>query len=241
MIGFVTSVIESFGSTSLTQVGNNFYLYNSGGTGPELKFVGAAVVSGQFAGGLAPIGAELTASGYDVAWKAMGADQYTVWSTDSSGNCTGNLTGTVSGTSTALESLESVFHQDLNGDGVIGLAIQAGSILELSSAQSGSITFIASTGILKLDAPSTFNGQIAGFRGDGTLSGSDQIDLLNTNYNSSIQINSTYDNSTGILSVNNGSTVDHLHFIGNYTQANFKFESDDHGGTIIYDPPRGRN
>ena len=88
VIGFVTSVIESFGSTSLTQVGNNYYLYNSGGTGPELKFVGAAVVAGQFAGGLAPIGAELTASGYDVAWKATGADQYTVWSTDSSGNCT---------------------------------------------------------------------------------------------------------------------------------------------------------
>src|SRR6202165_3085630 len=31
-----TTVIESFGSTSLTQVGNNFYLY-SGGSGPELK------------------------------------------------------------------------------------------------------------------------------------------------------------------------------------------------------------
>ena len=52
--GPVVTVIQTDGSTSLTQVGNNFYLYNSGGTGPELKFGGTAVVAGQFAGGLAP-------------------------------------------------------------------------------------------------------------------------------------------------------------------------------------------
>ena len=33
-----------------------------------------------------PIGAEQTASGYEVAWKVTGADQYTVWNTDNSGN-----------------------------------------------------------------------------------------------------------------------------------------------------------
>ena len=85
-IGLVTTVIESFGSTSLVKVGNNYYLESiSSGTGPELKYGGAAVVAGQF-GSWAPIGAEQTASGYDVAWKNPGADQYTVWSTDSSGN-----------------------------------------------------------------------------------------------------------------------------------------------------------
>ena len=30
-----------------------------------------------------PIAAEQTASGYEVAWKVTGADQYTVWYTDS--------------------------------------------------------------------------------------------------------------------------------------------------------------
>ena len=45
-----------------------------------------------------------------------------MWSTDSNGNYKGNLTGgAVSGTSYALESLEPVFRQDLNRDGVIGL------------------------------------------------------------------------------------------------------------------------
>ncbi len=114
-------MIEAFGSTSLVEVGSNFFLDTSAaGSGPELKYAGAAVVAGQF-GGWTPIGAEQTASGYDVAWKMTGADQYTVWSTDSSGNYVSNPSASVSGSSTALESLETTFHQDLNGDGVIGL------------------------------------------------------------------------------------------------------------------------
>jgi hypothetical protein len=121
LIGLPTTVIESFGSTSLTSVGNNFYLDSiSSGSGPELKSDGAAVVAGQF-GAWAPIGAEQTATGYEVAWKVTGADQYTVWNTDSSGNDISDTIGTVSGNSSALEALETSFHQDLNGDGVIGL------------------------------------------------------------------------------------------------------------------------
>jgi hypothetical protein len=49
------------------------------------------------------------------------ADQYTVWNTDSSGNYISNAIGVVSGSSPALKSLETSFHQDLNGDGVIGV------------------------------------------------------------------------------------------------------------------------
>ena len=65
-----------------------------------------------------PIGAEQTASGYEVAWKVTGADQYSVWTTDSSGSYTSDIVGVVPGTSSALEMLEPSFHQDLNGDGV---------------------------------------------------------------------------------------------------------------------------
>jgi serralysin len=71
-------VIEHNGSTSLTQVGNNYFFYANGTTtGPALKYAGAAVVAGQF-GAWAPIGAEQTASGYEVAWKVTGADRYAV-------------------------------------------------------------------------------------------------------------------------------------------------------------------
>src|SRR5258708_3840517 len=63
-----TAVIEAVGSTSLAEVGNNFYLYTNG-TGPELKYNGAAVVVGQFGGAWTPYGAGQTAGGYEVAWK----------------------------------------------------------------------------------------------------------------------------------------------------------------------------
>ena len=77
-------------------------------------------MAGEF-GGWVPIGAVQTASGYDVAWEIPGANEYTVWTTDSNGNYISNVIGAVSGTSTALESIEPIFDQDLNGDGVIGL------------------------------------------------------------------------------------------------------------------------
>ena len=117
-----TKVIQKDGSTSLTEVANHYYtLDGSSGSGPTLKYNGANVTAGEF-GAWTPIGAIQTASGYDVAWKNTGTGQYTVWSTDSNGNYKGYLTGgAVSGTSSALESLEPVFRQDLNRDGVIGL------------------------------------------------------------------------------------------------------------------------
>ena len=68
-----------------------------------------------------PIGVEKTATGYEVAWKITGADQYTVWNADSNGNFVSILVGVLSGSSLRLEALETSFHQDLNGDGVIGL------------------------------------------------------------------------------------------------------------------------
>ena len=57
-------------------------------------------------GGWTPIGAVQTASGYDVAWQMIGADQFTIWSTDSNGNYIANLVGAVSGSSAALEAFE---------------------------------------------------------------------------------------------------------------------------------------
>jgi serralysin len=227
----VTTVIESFGSTSLTQVGNNYYLDSiSTGTGPELKFGGTAVVTGQF-GTIAPIGAEQTGSGYDVAWKLPGADQYIVWSMDSSGNYLSTISGpaAISGSSTTLESFETVFHQDLNGDGVIGVPASASPAPAVVNASSAPATFAGST--LTLDASSIFSGQIIGFTGDGTLQGSDQIDLRGISYNS---VHSAYDSSTGILAVNHGSNTADLQFLGNYAQDSFKFADDGDGGSVVY-------
>ena len=254
VIGVTTTVIiQTDGSTSLTEVANQFYLDGSSGSGPALQYAGAAVTAGEF-GAWTPIGAVQTATGYDVAWKNTASGQYTVWATDSNGNYAGNLIGAVSGNSYALESFEPVFQQDLNNDGVVGLyaapattlqisqvlsgasgaaTVGAGATLELAAGNSASVTFAASTGMLKLDQPSTFSAEIFGFTGNGTLSGSDQIDLKGINYNT---VQDSYAN--GILTVADGSgDTAKLNFNGSYVLANFAFASDGDGGTIVYDPP----
>src|SRR6185436_15436961 len=78
-------VIESLGSTSLVQVGSNYYFYPVGGSsGPQFKYNGSPVAVSQYEWSF--IGVEQTAGGYKVAMRIQGTDQYTVWNTDSSGN-----------------------------------------------------------------------------------------------------------------------------------------------------------
>jgi hypothetical protein len=121
VVGTTKLLIQTDLGTSLTLVGgqNYFLLDSSSGWGPWLKLGGADVMVGQF-GAWSPFGAVQTASGYDVAWK-NGAGQYTVWMTDSSGNFL-SATGVLSGTDYTLESLETTFNQDLNGDNITGLS-----------------------------------------------------------------------------------------------------------------------
>ena len=122
-IGLAATTIESFGSTSLVVIGNDYYFWsNSTGTGPELTYGGAPITVGEYAG-WSLIGAEQIAGGYEVAWESASTGQFTVWGTDTNGKQVSNLTGgNVLGGSAALESIETSFHQDLNGDGSIGLA-----------------------------------------------------------------------------------------------------------------------
>ena len=240
-------MIQTDGSTALTEVANNFFSrYHQQRHGPRAEIGGAAVTAGEF-GGWTPIGAvQVAGGGYDIAWKNTSTGQYTVWSTDSNGNYLSNVIGAVAGNSAALEALETTFNQDLNGDGAIGLyaapgtslqisnalsgtsgsaTIGAGATLELAAADSASVTFKSSTGTLKLDNPSTFSGTISNFTGNGTLSGSDQIDLKGLNFNS---VHDSYSN--GVLTVTDGKHTDTLGFSGSYTLANFKLASDGSGG-----------
>ncbi|WP_316184328.1 NF038122 family metalloprotease [Bradyrhizobium sp. SZCCHNRI1003] len=146
-IGVVSTVIEALGSTSLVQAGSNYLLDPvGGGSGPQIKFGGSVLLAGQL-GGWMPIGAEITSSGYEVAWKFQGSDLYTVWNTDSSGAYTGNAIGAVSGSNASLEALEISFHQDLNGDGVIGIPTTVIESLGATSlVQSGTTYFLNPVG-----------------------------------------------------------------------------------------------
>ncbi|MET3997028.1 serralysin [Bradyrhizobium sp. S3.9.2] len=121
-ISIPVTTIETFGATSLIEIGGNFYTNSvAGGTGPELKFYGSPVVQGQFSS-WTPIGAEQISAGFEIAWQTPGTNQFTIWTTDSNGNFVSN-TGAIGGNSTALEQAETIFHQDLNGDGTIGIPV----------------------------------------------------------------------------------------------------------------------
>ncbi len=118
-VGVVTTTIEALGATDLKQVANNFYLYAHGtSNGPQLKMSGAAVITGQF-GAWTPIAAEASGGGYKVAWKNGATNEYLVWTTDGSGNWL-SQTAAMAGTTYAMQSIETTYNQDLNGDGTVG-------------------------------------------------------------------------------------------------------------------------
>ncbi len=76
---------------------------NPAGGGPLLELNGSVVTDGQFSAGWTPVGAEQTATGYEVAFKNA-ANQFVVWNIGANGNYTSAATGFLSGTSYALES-----------------------------------------------------------------------------------------------------------------------------------------
>ena len=85
-------------------------------------------------GAWTPIGAEQTATGYEVAWKVRAPISIRSGTPTATATTSRISIGAVSGTSTALESLETSFHQDLNGDGVVftsgsGSVVGAGNLL----------------------------------------------------------------------------------------------------------------
>ena len=227
-IGPTSSLIQTDGSTNLIQVADTYFV-DVAGSGLELKYGGTPVTVGEFSN-FTPVGAVQTATGYDVAWQISGTHEFTFWTLDSHGNYTSNMTnGLVSGS--ALASFETLFHQDFNGSGAIGSSVSSTTTDVATASASLSVPEAFTGSSLTLDASSAFHGQIVGFAGDGTPQGSDQIDLRGISFNS---IHSAYDSSTGVLAVTDGTNTTDIHFLGNYTQDNFKFASDGDGGSVIY-------
>jgi hypothetical protein len=232
-IGLAKTTIATNGTTTFTAVANEYFLYNNAGSGPALQYDGAVVSAGEF-GGWVPIGAVQTASGYDVAWEIPGANEYTIWSTDSNGNYITNIIGVVSGTSSALEPYASLFYE--------ALTIAAAATLEVGGADSSSVTFDGSTGTLILDHSSEFTGQIIGFTGNGTLAGSDQIDLRDIEFGSGTtdSYNGTTSGGTLTVSDTEGDTAK-ISLVGDYEGSTFSLSGDGNGGTLVIDPPIAQN
>ena len=115
----------AYGTTSLTEIGDEYFLYN-GGSGPPLSHFGTRVVAGEF-GGWVPIGAVQTASGYDIAWEIPGANQYTAWTTDTAAAIIFRIfSGAVPETARRWSRSSRRSIKTLNGDGVIGLPTETG-------------------------------------------------------------------------------------------------------------------
>ena len=135
-MGAPTVTIEALGSTTLVQIGNQYAMRDSGGSGPTVQFQSTPVTTGQF-GTWAPIGAEAITGGYEVAWKDASSGQFIVWNTDANGNYTANATAIVSGQSFTLEGLEPTFGADLNGDhrlsAVLVTSPGSGNVLNLAA------------------------------------------------------------------------------------------------------------
>ena len=159
------TVIQTDGTTSLVTTGGNYFLdtVGSNSLGPELTLNGAALGPAQL-GSWTPIGAVQTATGYDVAFKLAGANEYTVWATNSSGAYVSSLVGVVAGNDTTLESLETTFNQDLNGDTHIGLppptVIQTDGTTSLVTT--GGNYFLDTVGSNSLGPELTLNGAALG-------------------------------------------------------------------------------
>ena len=165
--------------------------------------------------GISGSGDILDLKGFDAAndtvQAATGANSYnsatnltTLTVTDSDGASVQlSLVGDYSGSSWQVTT-------DTNGgadivDLTTAMAIAVAGTLELSSpgAPGEGVSFLGSTGFLTLDYPSSFAGLISGFTGDGTLTGSDQIDLKGIDYHSS-SFTESFNAATDTLSVSDG-------------------------------------
>jgi hypothetical protein len=185
--------------------------------------------------GTAPDGSTVTVSdGGATALGTATASSTGAWSFTTADLSAGSYAFTATDTTSAgnLSTASSPLNVKVNAHSIGAVTIGAGATFELAAADSASVTFNSSTGTLILEAPATFNGKICNFTGNGSLSGSDQIDLTNINFNS---VQDSYVN--GVLTVTDGTNTDKLNFHGSYTLGNFSFASDGSGGTIVYDPP----
>jgi hypothetical protein len=113
--------------------------------------------------------------------------------------------------------------------------VSDGGTLELNQTSCDHIVFQGETGSLVLDQPASFAGHISGFRGSAPdAAHSDTIDLVGIDHDSPGFLQ-TYNASTGLLTVTDGTHSATFNF--DHFNAALNFASDHHGGTLITDPP----
>jgi hypothetical protein len=90
---------------------------------------------------------------------------------------------------------------------------------------------------LILDHSSTFGGKVFNFSGNGSLSGSDHIDLKDIVFGPGTTVAYTGTSTGGMLTVSDAQHhTANIELAGNYTDSTFSISSDGSGGTIVIDP-----
>jgi hypothetical protein len=165
-----------------------------------------------------------------------------------SGNTAGVLTVT-DGTKTAYLQLGGIYSlanftvaSDGNGGTLItdpkiveqkpgnaSASIASGTVLEINTPDSGTVTFAGSAGTLWLDQPSTFTGKVSGF------GARDVIDLPGIAFGADTTLGYLPNSKQtgGTLSITNGTHSANIALLGNYMASSFVMESDNHGGTMV--------
>ncbi|MHC6151678.1 hypothetical protein ACVSQB_07765 [Bradyrhizobium elkanii] len=120
---------------------------------------------------------------------------------------------------------------NVTGESPSSATIAAGATLELTGASNAAVTFLGSTGTLKLDNSASFTGTVAG------MTGSDTIDFANVNFATVQTPTFSGDSTHGTLTVTDGTVTATIALLGNYMASTFTASSDGHGGTSVVDPP----
>ena len=91
----------------------------------------------------------------------------------------------------------------------------------------------AGGGYLKLDQSTAFNGKIAGFGVPGSL---DLADIA-FGSNTTLGYSEAGNNTSGTLTVSDGTHTASILLLGQYVAGNFHMASDGGTGTLVTDPP----
>lgn len=111
--------------------------------------------------------------------------------------------------------------------------------MEIAQASSENVAFLAnSTGQLVLDQSTGYTGQISG------LGTTQSIDLSDIDFAAGVKISyasNNKKNTSGVLTITDGTHTTHLEMQGSHTLANYKIASDGAGGTLLTDPTVAKN
>jgi two-component system nitrate/nitrite response regulator NarL len=116
--------------------------------------------------------------------------------------------------------------------GTGSLQTDSGATLQLDSAHSLNVAFTGSAGELILKNPGNSTGTMSGH------TGSDQIDLVNINWQTAKVSSVSYSATTNVttLVITDGQHADSILLVGDYRSSTWMFSNDGSGGTIVVDP-----